>query len=67
MLRVWEPEPRERSAQNFEIRSWSAAVTVAIAATGASAMASTGVNLPRVFKMPLPFSFWTSAVRLIII
>ena len=39
VLRDREPEPRERSAQNFEIRSWSAAVTPGIAAREASAMA----------------------------
>ena len=49
--------------KNFEIRSWSAAVTVAMSATGAAAMATTGVNQPRVFKMPLPFSIWNKNVR----
>ena len=50
--------PCRLTRQNFEIRSWSAAVTVAMSATGAAAMATTGVNQPRVFKMPLPFSIW---------
>ena len=52
-------QTRNRSRQISEIRSWSAGVITAIAATG--------VNLPRVFKMPLPFIFWTCAVRLIIL
>ena len=53
VLRDREPEPRDRSGRFFEIRSWSAAVTVATSATGASAMAVRGQTCLRVSKMPL--------------
>ena len=60
MLRDRDPEPRDPSGRFFEIRSWSAAVTPAIAATGASAMAVHGSSLPPSFENAVrPFSFWT--------
>ena len=47
-----DPSPRRLTPQNFEIRPWSFAVpvAVAIAATGTSAMAVTGVKPASIFQ-----------------
>ena len=61
------PSPANVARRILRFARGRPACVTAIAATGPSAMASTGVNLPRVFKMPLPFSFSSVTVSAVVL